>query len=207
MRVFHARSCRGNRIGAERDLQDLAVLRSKRATWSEHVQITKLGDPCEDGKRLCCVSLGYSITNIGQARMEVTYVLVRAYRARLPQLDPNSAIRVNAVCEKGDLDWLPLLCRGCYYTPKWKEGLKHEFRGQKHSFQKGGGGTAELDAGDSSSGELTVLVMAGPEDLIGFHAIIGFDGGKTDDDRWEITEWAHFAEKDSDVPQNEGETQ
>lgn len=184
---------------------NLAVLESKRTAWTQTIEITDMGDPCEPGKRLYSVSLAHSITNNGQAPMEVTYVVVRVYRARLPRLGPEEAIRANAVNEGGALDWAPLLSHGWYYAPKWKENSKHKFKGEKHLFQKGGGGTGELHAGDSTSGGLTVLVRAGPEDLIGFHAIIGFDGGKTADDRWELKQWAHVTGESDDVSQNKQE--
>lgn len=173
----------------EKSEHELASLKSARIAFDQEIEIEDLGlfEGENEKDHIFLVSYDYSIRNQGNSRNEVTYVLVHAFSLPLKIPKNVRAVELPTFRKKGKLTWVPLFSKGFYYGPKWQETMLFKaVSGETLGFEKGGGGTSELDAGEGSVGSIELLVRAKINDFIGFETRIGLNGGETPDDRWKL---------------------
>lgn len=176
-----------SRLQIKRSQLDIEQMTNAQIAMNQEIEVTDINRADEDGKHLFLVQYNYSISNIGSQKNEVTYVVVHAFFAALPMPQDTLALEITEFQTKGDLKWKFLLSRGHYYSPKWKNGMAFDsYYGEKLRFEKGGGGTAELDAGELSKGSIDLLIRAKPYDLVGFEVRIGLNNAVTSADRWRL---------------------
>lgn len=167
---------------------ELAVLTSSQlAPWHD-VEISDLGPEPGTGKRKFRVRYHWTLKNTGSSKNEVTYVIVRGYKATLPPLDDN-VVAINRFNEEGAIEWDAVFNKGWYYGPKWSPEKKFlDVDGRKVVYSRGGGGVAVLDTGEDSDASVDLLVVADADDLIGFEMWIALNGGENADDVWHLSE-------------------
>ena len=170
---------------------DISQSEATRIVIEQGIEVTDLGPTKENRRHLFLVKYKYQFSNAGSSRHEITYIIVEAFRARLPMLQDETVVDIGAPVGQSTLTWESVHVMACYCSPKWSEGLVTDGEnGSEVLFSKGGGGTGELDVGEFSDGEVELVLRGQRNDLVRFRTRVGFDGGKTPDNRWKLTRTA-----------------
>jgi len=181
----------------QREKLELTQLKSPLLNLDDEIEITDLGQQGTNAKHLFAVRYRYSISNTGRSRHEVTYVILHAFLAELRVPAHTLAFSILDFEASGCLTWKCVCAKGYYYDPKWKKERTFDslYGGTKMVYEKGGGGTSELDSGQSSNGSIDLVVLARPNDLVGFETRIGIDDGLTPGNRWRLRESGYLRDK------------
>jgi len=159
---------------------------SERVKFEHDIKITDLQHNYnKSGKDLFLIEYVYSIINNSNKKIEVTLVLVNSYLAKIPAMKEDSVVEIRDFRDNEGIPWIFLKSKGYYYSTKWEKGMGYEnVKGVDVLFERGGGGTAELDNGEKSSGSMDLLILAREADIIGFEARIVINKGEKTANRW-----------------------
>ena len=176
-----------SQIQLDKNKIDLALKKSERILADQNIIINDLGKIEGSSEHKFLVDYEYSIMNNGDKKLEVTYVVLHAFKASLPTPQLGTAIEINDFKDTKGTKWKPLFAKAFWYGPKLKKSrtVQSEYLHKEISLHKGGG-TSELDKGESSKGSIGVIVRSSKNSLIGFELRIGINDGETDDNRWRL---------------------
>ncbi len=169
------------------------TMQSARHAIDQSIEIQTIES--EEERNTYLVTYEYAVYNTGDSAIEVTYIVVYAYIFDNFFLAPMRAMEVPRFGTELGSGWEPILDKGYYYGPHWKEGMTFVSKqGGRAEFLKGGGGTSELDPSERSVGDVQLLIRAEPGSIIGFEAVIGINGGKDPVDRLHLRDKALLLE-------------
>lgn len=184
-------------LDLEKQRLDLTQIKSPLLVFDDKIQVTDLGRRGTEGKHLFAVTYTYSVSNNGRSKHEVTYVVLNAFLGELRTPAGMAAFPIPGFEGSDFLKWNCVCSKGHYYAAKWDttEKFVSRYSGRKVIYRKGGGGTSELESGQSSNGSIDLVVLARPNDLVGFEATIGIDDGKTPGNKWGLRETEYLRNK------------
>lgn len=128
------------------------------------------------------ITFSYGWTNTGDSPITISPVLAEAFYGEVPTRLP-AVVVLNDVSEKGIVRWGLKSRRGYIVASDWKPDTEVVNDDDSAPAERGGGGVARLQRGESATGLIMMRVTGKLTDLVGFRVRYTIDAG-SDHEVW-----------------------